>query len=55
VPIMYTLMMRDPLEPELDLDAELAEEPLGTIGMESKEVPTENGQAKAVKEGLVGL
>jgi multidrug efflux pump subunit AcrB len=26
VPIMYTLLMRDPLPPELDLDAELAEE-----------------------------
>jgi len=27
VPIMYTLLMRDPLQPELDLDAELADEP----------------------------
>jgi multidrug efflux pump subunit AcrB len=27
VPIMFTLLMRDPLPPELDLDAELADEP----------------------------
>ena len=27
VPIIYTLLMRDPLPPELDLDAELADEP----------------------------
>jgi multidrug efflux pump subunit AcrB len=27
VPIMYTLMMRDPLPPEVDLDAELADTP----------------------------
>jgi multidrug efflux pump subunit AcrB len=27
VPIMYTLMLRDPLEPELDLEKELADEP----------------------------
>jgi multidrug efflux pump subunit AcrB len=28
VPIMYTLLMRDPLKPELDLEAEIADEPL---------------------------
>jgi multidrug efflux pump subunit AcrB len=28
VPIMYTLLMRDPLEPEVDLEAELAAEPV---------------------------
>ncbi len=26
VPIMYTLLMRDPLPPEVDLDAELADQ-----------------------------
>jgi multidrug efflux pump subunit AcrB len=28
VPILYTLLLRDPLEPELDLEKELADEPL---------------------------
>jgi hypothetical protein len=27
VPILYTLLLRDPLEPELDLDKELTDEP----------------------------
>ncbi len=46
VPIMYTLLMRDPLPPELDLEAELAdrEETLAAV-------PSDNGEA-AVPVGV---
>jgi HAE1 family hydrophobic/amphiphilic exporter-1 len=34
VPIMYTLLLRDPLPPELDLDKELADEPEELVSLD---------------------
>jgi multidrug efflux pump subunit AcrB len=59
VPIMYTLLLRDPLEPELDLDRELEdqvpgegvdglghrESPVGTLSAEAPRSTGENGEA----------
>jgi multidrug efflux pump subunit AcrB len=41
VPIMFTLLMKDPLPPEVDLDAELADEP--EVG--HTPAPSDNGEA----------
>jgi len=49
VPIMYTLLMRDPLQPELDLDAEMAD---GEITQNGAASDGGNGQSVEVQGGL---
>jgi multidrug efflux pump subunit AcrB len=44
VPIMYTLLMKDPLPPELDLDAELADRP-EVLADAHAAAPSSNGDA----------
>jgi len=51
VPIMYTLLMRDPLQPELDLDAELADGEVASNGVASDDG---NGRSAEVQGGLAG-
>ena len=51
VPIMYTLLMRDPLQPELDLDAELADGEVASNGVASDDG---NGRSAEVQGGIAG-
>lgn len=53
VPIMYTLMMRDPLPPEVDLDAELADEP-AEAAPAVVAAPSGNGEAAPALGGVAG-
>jgi multidrug efflux pump subunit AcrB len=52
VPIMYTLLMRDPLPPEVDIDAELADEPEKLAEEEVTVTVSDHGAAAGSPEGI---